>query len=137
MPCGGIHPASDVGQYECWVCNKPGSDHFIWEWDAAIHAKCIPSFLSTEEGRVVIEHKHLIQIGDLVLQAEGEATYVDPDACLEELRKAIEACTFTTDEGAKGVLEDSGAFTVIEKFKELDEWLKRGGFLPKDWRHED
>jgi hypothetical protein len=43
---------------------------------------------------------------------------MDPTACLDELRAAVEA-------------EDHEA--AIELFVGLDEWLSRGGFLPAQW----
>lgn len=71
MPCGGITPWSPLDRLErpnpdegtphtgvCWVCNKPGAQHFCDEWDTYIHARCVPYFLETREGQVVIEHEH-------------------------------------------------------------------------------
>lgn len=74
MPCGGIYPieASTASAYPCWACNKRGADHFVEEWDAFIHKDCIREFLKNEEGQVVVQHKHLIQIGEEVLQEEGQ-----------------------------------------------------------------
>lgn len=70
MPCGGIWPA-DVGEDErCWHCNRRGADHWLEEWDSFLHKACIRAFLVTDEGQVVVRHKHLIQIGDEVLQEE-------------------------------------------------------------------
>lgn len=68
MPCGGIYPYSplDRGRSidepshtgECWVCGKDGAQHFCDEWDTYIHARCVPAFLQTREGELVIEHGH-------------------------------------------------------------------------------
>lgn len=44
---------------------------------------------------------------------------MDPDKNLEELRKAIENCD-----------QES----TMQLFRDLDEWLSKGGFLPKDWK---
>jgi hypothetical protein len=43
---------------------------------------------------------------------------MDPTACLEELRSAVQA----------GDLK-----TAAELFEALDGWLSRGGFLPAQW----
>lgn len=74
MPCGGIHPIpidflQDGKPYSfdqkptCWQCNYSVDkyDLFCDEWDCYLHYKCVPSFLMTEEGRLVIEHLHDIE----------------------------------------------------------------------------
>lgn len=43
---------------------------------------------------------------------------MDPDKNLEELRKAIENCDQESTQ---------------QLFRDLDEWISKGGFLPKDW----
>ena len=60
MPCGGIFPIKKSGK--CWVCDKSGAKHFCEEWDAFIHARCVPKFLQTEEGQIVIDHGHLVSL---------------------------------------------------------------------------
>lgn len=66
MPCGGIgfggplYP--DVWEGDCFHCGKPGANHFCDEWDCFLHAECVLPFLATEEGQIVIEHKHRIVI---------------------------------------------------------------------------
>lgn len=71
MPCGGIHPIDndwpgtireplDPSHGGCWVCSRGGAMHFCHEWDTFIHARCVPGFLATDEGQIVIEHKHTI-----------------------------------------------------------------------------
>jgi hypothetical protein len=60
MPCGGIRPVSDNGI--CWQCQKDGAKHFCEEWDTFIHGVCVPEFLLTDEGKVVIDHGHLVII---------------------------------------------------------------------------
>ena len=55
-----------------------------------------------------------------------------PDRTLEDLRFAID------DLDAALRLEEVRlpiAIAVVERFKILDEWLSKGGTLPKDWRH--
>lgn len=70
MPCDGIYPFAPNGEEygSCWMCNQTG-DHFVWEWDTFICVSCIPAFLETEEGRIVLEHKHAINV---CLVREGE-----------------------------------------------------------------
>lgn len=71
MPCGGIHPIDndllgtirerlDSTQGGCWVCSRGGAMHFCHEWDTFIHARCVPRFLATDQGQLVIEHEHTI-----------------------------------------------------------------------------
>jgi hypothetical protein len=55
---------------------------------------------------------------------------MDPDETLKEIRELCDA-----------VLHPHGAYPDIEdcemlatQFVHLDSWLKRGGFLPKDWQ---
>jgi hypothetical protein len=103
------------------------------EWDSVIHKGCIEAFLKTEEGQIVIDHNHHIQVGDIVLQAEGESTIVDPDQCLKELRDAVAEMKHEISEGFSGDLGDA-ADKTIAKFEALDGWLSRGGFLPEDWK---
>lgn len=62
MPCGGIFPGSLGGDPTCWVCHKYGCDLFCMEWDAVIHSECVPAFLETEEGQLVLEHGHEVII---------------------------------------------------------------------------
>jgi hypothetical protein len=78
MPCGGINPTSGgAGTLAdrilctaggCWVCDRGGCKHFCDEWDTYIHARCVPAFLSTEEGQTVIDHGHVIHL-DFGLEA--------------------------------------------------------------------
>ncbi len=64
MPCGGIFPSeNEAAQYKnnhCWHCQKndPLPDHFVLEWDAFIHGKCVEAFLMTQEGLIVLSHGH-------------------------------------------------------------------------------
>jgi len=61
MPCGGINYFGGESD-ECWVCGKDGAKHFCFEWDTFIHGKCVPDFLISDEGRIVIEHGHEVHI---------------------------------------------------------------------------
>ena len=71
MPCGGIEPMKndrlgsindklDATQGGCWICDRGGAQHMCFEWDTYIHARCVPQFLNTDEGRIVIDHGHLV-----------------------------------------------------------------------------
>jgi hypothetical protein len=69
MPCGGITPTKNsflrdtvASPQECYYCGKKGALHFVEEWDAFIHAVCVPAFLQTDEGKVIIKHKHEVYI---------------------------------------------------------------------------
>jgi hypothetical protein len=51
---------------------------------------------------------------------------VDPDTTLEVIRQAIRY---------DGPLSDAERLVILtENVHALDEWLKRGGFLPREWR---
>lgn len=60
MPCGGITPCTPQPRDRCWVCNEGGTDHFIEEWDAGLHYRCLGKFLSSDEGQVILDHGHVI-----------------------------------------------------------------------------
>ena len=69
MPCGGIWPASPQGlkdfvgpEGRCFHCHELGPDHWVEEWDAFIHGKCVESFLDTDEGDIVISHQHIVLV---------------------------------------------------------------------------
>lgn len=56
---------------------------------------------------------------------------MDPNPALEDLRFAID------DLDTALRLEEVRlpiAIAVVERFKILDEWLSKGGFLPEDWK---
>lgn len=62
MPCGGIYPDRNEAGHKCFSCHKEGADHFCEEWDCFLHGECVPAFLATEEGKIVIAHGHDIFI---------------------------------------------------------------------------
>lgn len=64
MPCGGIFPVQAEDGVECFYCEArtPAPDHFCEEWDALLHGKCVEPFLKTAEGKIVVEHNHLIVV---------------------------------------------------------------------------
>lgn len=89
MPCGGIFPikGSWVDRTlqqmsnqatRCWQCGELGGDHFVEEWDSAIHGVCVLEFLKTEEGKVVLNHQHPV----IVQKPDGTTV----DYSLEENR---------------------------------------------------
>lgn len=51
---------------------------------------------------------------------------MDPDTCLAELRSLI-------DGFADGEVDTDELEELVTKFRALDGWLKKGGFLPMDW----
>jgi hypothetical protein len=73
MPCGGIYPieesvgrcSPDSNASRCFVCNGVGSDLWVEEWDSGIHRKCIMRFLSSPEGKVVLDHGHSIYLPEI------------------------------------------------------------------------
>lgn len=64
MPCGGIRPllSRQSSHYPCWVCNLKDCDLWCEEWDTPIHSRCVPRFLKTEEGKIVLDHGHGVQM---------------------------------------------------------------------------
>lgn len=81
MPCGGIYPIKQLAPdirpifekpFPCWVCGKLDAKHFCDEWDTPIHARCVPSFLQTEEGQIVIGHGHEIWLDFSIEQTEEQ-----------------------------------------------------------------
>lgn len=58
---------------------------------------------------------------------------MDPDAALLALRTAITEAQDAAD-GDSNDEEIEAWQTVGELFDALDEWLRAGGFLPKEWR---
>jgi len=44
--------------------SEPGHlDHFCAEWDGYLHSKCIPAFMKTDEGQIIIDHQHMLELG--------------------------------------------------------------------------
>lgn len=65
MPCGGIYPL-ELGPYDiCWVCQACGVDHYCEEFDCGLHRSCVPAFLNTKEGLLVLEHGHGVIIAEV------------------------------------------------------------------------
>jgi len=64
---------------------------------------------------------------------------MDPDTALERIRELAQEIVERTDNTDNYEYEydritaDLGA-ELAEVFTGLDEWVKKGGFLPKDWR---
>jgi len=50
--------------------------HFCHEWDTFIHARCVPRFLASDEGQIVIEHKHTILLDFSIEEDFGDFTGV-------------------------------------------------------------
>lgn len=82
MPCGGIHPIDndqlgtihehlDPTQGGCWVCSRGGAMHFCHEWDTFMHARCVPRFLASGEGQIVIAHRHTVLL-DFSIEEYGQ-----------------------------------------------------------------
>lgn len=74
MPCGGIYPisgswvepieAQSVAPLRCFHCDKSNPKPELWceEWDSGLHRECVPAFLMTHDGKLIMEHGHLIHI---------------------------------------------------------------------------
>jgi hypothetical protein len=78
MPCGGIYPIAmhfsrehlqlDNDAHRCPVCRKhvdPDTDLFCDEWDRYLHRACLGVFLTSDEGRMVLNHGHAIIVLEL------------------------------------------------------------------------
>jgi hypothetical protein len=78
VPCGGVYPIIPATHKNarCWQCGLTAAakplDHFCDEWDTYIHRDCIPAFLATDEGRIVLDHGHEVWIAGLGPEAPKE-----------------------------------------------------------------
>jgi hypothetical protein len=63
---------------------------------------------------------------------------MDPDAALERLRELASEITGRTDGESYDYMEITADLgnELAETFENLDEWIKKGGFLPKEWKSE-
>ena len=52
---------------------------------------------------------------------------MDIDVALDQARSAIEIIVWNGEE------KDDETWTLIESFNAIDQWLIKGGMLPKDW----
>lgn len=57
---------------------------------------------------------------------------MDPDATLAELRELVK---LWESAGSRGTFTEAQADRAIELTRDLDAWIARGGFLPRDWQH--
>lgn len=55
---------------------------------------------------------------------------MDPNEALSQLRKAIKVAN---DEWTSERLTYDALWAVFEAAEALDEWISKGGFLPRDW----
>jgi hypothetical protein len=55
---------------------------------------------------------------------------MDPNATLAELRGLIERWQAA---GSRGTWDEHDSDRAIELTADLDRWISRGGFLPRDW----
>lgn len=53
---------------------------------------------------------------------------MDPDKALEELRERVSAALMYATENEAEALE------LARRFRTLDNWITKGGFLPAEWR---
>lgn len=61
---------------------------------------------------------------------------MDPDKCLDNCRAIVEEITRYTeapDINTTTVVEEL-AGELAENFRSLDDWVAKGGFLPRVWR---
>jgi hypothetical protein len=58
---------------------------------------------------------------------------MDPDAALEELRRALDDADTADAAGDRNTATDRYRHAA-ELIRALDEWLCRGGFPPADWQ---
>ncbi len=95
MPCGGIYPSVNDAGHKCFQCHEEGADHFCEEWDCFLHGKCVPAFLMTEEGKIVLAHGHEVFISPDWAKREAtmppRAVVIKPHPIHPRKRAAIEA----------------------------------------------
>lgn len=62
---------------------------------------------------------------------------MDPDAALQNMRTAIKDFDSAKDKWEDSETRDEfrilHAIALIDAVEALDDWLSKGGFLPKDW----
>lgn len=133
MPCGGIYPIKGTWlekylrdeskpESRCWVCQGEGASHFCDEWDCYIHARCVGSFLQTEEGYCLALHGHTVQL-DFSCELEMEAEKLEKEPILRRWDRTywwfdetesfvygpyptVESCRFDLDRYVKEVLNN-------------------------------
>ena len=62
---------------------------------------------------------------------------MDPDEALRLAREAAGELLQADDDGNFTDPATTNLGQLIEAFTALDEWLTKGGFLPKDWKPEE
>jgi len=60
---------------------------------------------------------------------------MDPDECLRRLRLAAARVREEMNKGFGGDPMDDVS-DMVDHFEELDGWMKKGGFVPRDWRQD-
>lgn len=63
MPCGGVYPLTQPDDSPCLRCGRRGGDHWVEEWDGAVHRGCLLDYLGSDEGEIILDHGHPIIIG--------------------------------------------------------------------------
>lgn len=62
---------------------------------------------------------------------------MDPDACLKACRRLARQLIEDADRRShhhESTTSDTKGEELAENFNNLDEWIRKGGFLPTDWR---
>ena len=62
---------------------------------------------------------------------------MDPDAALARIRELAAEIIQIFDDDESYEYAEAEANEIAETFQGLDNWIKGGGFLPKDWRRKD
>jgi hypothetical protein len=60
---------------------------------------------------------------------------MDPDVALDDIREAVAEFEELSEDNFVDALRL--ADTIVDRFKGLDDWLSRDGFLPADWQAEE
>jgi hypothetical protein len=55
---------------------------------------------------------------------------MDPNETLKEIRQLAE---FAANSSRSALVSKASLWEAMELFKELDDWLGKGGFLPTEW----
>jgi hypothetical protein len=61
---------------------------------------------------------------------------MDPNECLREIREFVSIIEKRDKEGDFELIGLS-AVELADKVAALDNWIKRGGFLPADWQNDN
>ena len=61
---------------------------------------------------------------------------MDPDVTLAAILELMDKLIKEYQASEDGAVNSGDAVALASHIESLDQWLRKGGFLPKEWRHE-